>query len=117
MANIYTAYIYNSNKGDNGVAAVIRGMDFTIGYIENANYQTELDTAIGACGGDCLACPNSYECETTALSEAVLLGWADIDNDGGPLAYSAANAKTVLDDLPEFKAQVLEFANDLSNFV
>jgi len=116
--NIYEAYEISAAKRDNGVAAVIRGMNFTIASITTPNYATELAAAHGACGDNCKKCPNNTGCETTALSKSVLLGWADIDDEGDdPLAYSAANAKIVLDAIPEFKMQVFEFANDLSNFV
>jgi hypothetical protein len=50
-------------------------------------------------------------------AETVLLNWEGLEEEPGkPLPYSRENAIYVLTEYPEFRAEIVEYANDRSRF-
>ena len=46
----------------------------------------------------------------------MLVDWEGIEYDGKPIKYSSKNAEKLLNELKDFREDVLLVANDLSNF-
>ena len=53
---------------------------------------------------------------TKCIAETVLVDWEGIEYDGKPIKYSSKNAEKLLNELKDFREDVLLVANDLSNF-
>lgn len=53
---------------------------------------------------------------TQGLARYVLLGWEGFAVDGVDLEYTIQNAERVLDEFPDFRAQVMAIAADRANF-
>lgn len=50
------------------------------------------------------------------MSKTILLGWEGVEYKGEPLAYSHANAKMLLTELPDFRKKVDALASSFEAF-
>lgn len=52
-----------------------------------------------------------------AMSETVILGWENLEeDDGSPILYSSGKALELMKEYPEFAEIVSEFAGDIENY-
>jgi len=117
-------YTVDKNAIENGRWMPLGDAKFNLARLGNTNYKREYRRIIeeyepklqGVPDDEVEEHPLNIEANCKVLAKTVLLDWKGVTEDGQEVAYSEEKAFEYLQELEDFRTDIIRMANDRDNF-